>query len=128
MTELNVEQVVEFIESMSVRQLADMVKVLEDRFGVTAAAFAPAGAGPAAGAAAEAPQEEKTEFNVVLKSFGEKKIHVIKAVRSLISLGLKESKELVEAAPCNVKEGVSKEEAAEFKTVLEEAGGTVEIV
>jgi len=127
MAELTREQVVEFIENMSVKDLSTMVKELEERFGVSAAAFAPAAvAGVPAGEAGEAAAE-KTEFDVVLKSFGEKKIHVIKALRSLISLGLKESKELVESAPTKVKEGLNKEEADEFKKVIEEAGGTVEI-
>ncbi len=126
MAGLTVEQVVEFIEKMSVKDLSNMVKELEERFGVSAAAFAPVGAPAAAGEAAEAA-EEKTEFNVLLKSFGEKKIHVIKAIRSLVNLGLKESKELVESAPATIKEGVSKEEAEEFKKVIEEAGGTIEI-
>jgi large subunit ribosomal protein L7/L12 len=127
MGEITSEQLVDFIENMSVKELADMVKVLEDRFGVSAAAFAPAGAAVQAAAPEAEAVEEKTEFNVILKSFGEKKIHVIKAVRSLINLGLKESKELVESAPATVKEAVSKEEAEEFKKVIEEAGGTVEI-
>ena len=128
MADLTMEQVVEFIENMSVKELAEMVKQLEERFGVSAAAFVPAGqaAGPGAAQAQEA-EAEKTEFDVILKSYGEKKIHVIKAVRSLISLGLKESKELVESAPVTLKEVVSKEEAEEFKRVIEEAGGTVEI-
>lgn len=127
MVELTKEQVVEFIENMSVKDLSTMVKELEERFGVSAAAFAPAAvAGVPAGEAGEAAAE-KTEFDVVLKSYGEKKIHVIKALRTLINLGLKESKELVESAPAKVKEGLSKEEAEEFKKVIEEAGGTVEI-
>ncbi|MBN1594176.1 MAG: 50S ribosomal protein L7/L12 [Candidatus Coatesbacteria bacterium] len=125
---MTTEQVVEFIENMTVKDLSNMVKELEERFGVSASAFMAAGA-PAAGAAPEAAAaaEEKTEFDVVLQSFGEKKIHVIKAIRGLINLGLKESKELVEAAPSKVKEGVTKEEAEEFKKVIEEAGGTVVI-
>jgi len=126
MAGLTVEQVVEFIEKMSVKHLSNMVKELQERFGLRAAAFAPVGAQAAAGEAAEAA-EEKTEFNVLLKSFGEKKIHVIKAIRSLVNLGLKESKELVESAPANIKEGGSKEEAEEFKKVIEDAGGTIEI-
>lgn len=127
MGEITSEQLVDFIENMSVKELADMVKLLENRFGVSAAAFAPVGAGVQAAAPEAAAVEEKTEFNVILKGFGEKKIHVIKAVRSLINLGLKESKELVEAVPATLKEGVSKEEAEEFKKVIEEAGGSVEI-
>ena len=127
MADLTMEQVVEFIENMSVKDLSNMVKELEDRFGVSAAAFAPVGAAVAAAGEAAGAPEEKTEFNVLLKSFGEKKIHVIKAIRSLVNLGLKESKELVESAPATVKEGVSKDEAEEFKKVIEEAGGTIEI-
>ena len=128
MADLTTDQVVEFIENMTVKDLSNMVKELEERFGVSASAFVAAG-GAAVGAAGEpaAAAEEKTEFDVVLKSFGEKKIHVIKAIRSLVNLGLKESKELVELAPATVKEGVSKEEADEFKKVIEEAGGTVAI-
>ena len=127
MADLTMEQVVEFIENMSVKDLSNMVKELEDRFGVSAAAFAPVGAAVAAAGEAAGAPEEKTEFNVLLKSFGEKKIHVIKAIRSLVNLGLKESKELVESAPATIKEGVSKDEAEEFKKVIEEAGGTIEI-
>jgi len=127
MADLTMEQVVEFIENMSVKDLSNMVKELEDRFGVSAAAFAPVGAAVAAAGDAAEAAEEKTEFNVLLKSFGEKKIHVIKAIRSLVNLGLKESKELVESAPTTIKEGVSRDEADEFKKVIEEAGGTIEI-
>jgi len=128
MADLTMDQVVEFIEKMSVKDLSNMVKELEARFGVSAAAFAPAGA-PAAASAGQAAEavEEKTEFRVVLKSFGDKKIHVIKAIRSLVNLGLKESKELVESAPATIKEDATKEEAAEFKKVIEEAGGTIEV-
>ena len=110
------EEILEAIKEMSVVDLADLVKELEDAFGVSAAApvavaAAPAAAGDGAGAAAE---EEKTDFNVVLKDIGDKKINVIKAVRSVTSLGLKEAKDAVEAAPSNIKEGVSKEEAEDF--------------
>ena len=123
------EEILEAIKEMSVVDLADLVKELEDAFGVSAAApvavaAAPAEAGDGAGAAAE---EEKTDFNVVLKDIGDKKINVIKAVRSVTSLGLKEAKDAVEAAPSNIKEGVSKEEAEEAQKALEEAGATVEI-
>ena len=123
------EEILEAIKEMSVVDLADLVKELEDAFGVSAAApvagaAAPAAAGDGAGAAAE---EEKTDFNVVLKDIGDKKINVIKAVRSVTSLGLKEAKDAVEAAPSNIKEGVSKEEAEEAQKALEEAGATVEI-
>jgi len=123
------EEILEAIKEMSVVDLADLVKELEDAFGVSAAApvavaAAPAADGDGAGAAAE---EEKTDFNVVLKDIGDKKINVIKAVRSVTSLGLKEAKDAVEAAPSNIKEGVSKEEAEEAQKALEEAGATVEI-
>ena len=123
------EEILEAIKEMSVVDLADLVKELEDAFGVSAAApvavaAAPAAAGDGAGAAAE---EEKTDFNVVLKDIADKKINVIKAVRSVTSLGLKEAKDAVEAAPSNIKEGVSKEEAEEAQKALEEAGATVEI-
>jgi large subunit ribosomal protein L7/L12 len=115
---------------MTVLDLADLVKTLENEFGVSAApvavAAAPAAAAP--GTSAEAPAaEEKTEFTVTLKSFGEKKIEVIKAVREVTTLGLKQAKDLVEAAPQVVKEGVPKEEAATIKQKLEAAGATVEI-
>ena len=123
------EEILEAIKEMSVVDLADLVKELEDAFGVSAAApvavaAAPAADGDGAGSAAE---EEKTDFNVVLKDIGDKKINVIKAVRSVTSLGLKEAKDAVEAAPSNIKEGVSKEEAEEAQKALEEAGATVEI-
>jgi large subunit ribosomal protein L7/L12 len=114
------------IDSMSVLDLNNLVKALEEHYGVSAAAAAvPAAAG--GGAAAAAPVEEKTEFDVVLKAAGEKKINVIKAVREVTSLGLKEAKDLVEAAPATVKEGVSKDEAESIKKKFEEAGATVEI-
>ena len=123
------EEILEAIKEMSVVDLADLVKELEDAFGVSAAApvavaAAPAADGDGAGAAAE---EEKTDFNVVLKDIGDKKINVIKAVRSVTSFGLKEAKDAVEAAPSNIKEGVSKEEAEEAQKALEEAGATGEI-
>ncbi len=125
------EEVLEAIKGMSVLELAELVKELEDTFGVSAAAPMAMAAMPAAdggnGAAPAAEEEEQTEFTVVLKDFGAKKINVIKAVRSVTSLGLKEAKEVVEGAPSNIKEGVSKEEADEAKTALEEAGATVDI-
>ena len=115
------------IETMSVLDLANLVKALEDRFGVSAAAAAaPMAAAPGAAAAA-APAEEKTEFTVVLSEVGDKKINVIKAVREVTSLGLKEAKDLVEGAPQTVKEGVSKDEADKIKKVFEEAGAKVTI-
>jgi large subunit ribosomal protein L7/L12 len=126
----NIEKVIEGIEKMTVLELSDLVKQLEEKFGVTAAApmmapaMAPAGA--EAGGGGEAA-EEKTEFDVVLASVGEKKIQVIKVVRALTGLGLKEAKDVVDTAPKPVKESVSKEEAEEAKTQLEEVGATVEI-
>ena len=128
MAEVTKEQVVEFISNMSVLELSEMVKELEEKFGVSAAAAAGAAA-PAAGGAAggEAAAEEKTEFDVILTSFGDKKINVIKEVRAITGLGLKEAKEFVESCPKAVKEGVSTEEAEEIKKKLEEAGASAEI-
>ena len=128
MAEVTKEQVVEFISNMSVLELSEMVKELEEKFGVSAAAAAVAAA-PAAGGAAggEAAAEEKTEFDVILTSFGDKKINVIKEVRGITGLGLKEAKEFVESCPKAVKEGVSTEEAEEIKKKLEEAGASSEI-
>ena len=128
MAEVTKEQVVEFISNMSVLELSEMVKELEEKFGVSAAAAAVAAA-PAAGGAAggEAAAEEKTEFDVILTSFGDKKINVIKEVRAITGLGLKEAKEFVESCPKAVKEGVSTEEAEEIKKKLEEAGASSEI-
>jgi large subunit ribosomal protein L7/L12 len=127
---LTKEEIVAAIKSMTVLDLADLVKTLENEFGVSAAPVAVAAAAPtaAAGAQAAAPAaEEKTEFTVTLKSFGEKKIEVIKAVREVTTLGLKQAKDLVEAAPQVVKEGVPKEEADTIKQKLEAAGAIVEI-
>lgn len=118
-------KVLEMIESMTVLELAELVKELEDRFGVSAAA--PVIHAVAAPAAAAAPEAEKTEFDVVLAAVGEKKIQVIKVVRQLTNLGLKEAKALVDEAPKAVKEGVPKQEAEEAKAKLEEVGATVEI-
>ena len=120
------EQILDAISNMSVLDVVDLVKQMEDKFGVTAAApmaVAAAGGSPAAAAAIE----EKTEFTVVLKAAGDKKVEVIKAVRAVTSLGLKEAKDLVEGAPQNVKEGVSKDEAAKIKKELEAAGASVEV-
>lgn len=117
-------KLVEDVKELSVLELNDLVKALEEEFGVSAAAMV--AAGPAAGAGAAAA-EEKTEFDVILASFGEKKMDVIKAVKDICGLGLKESKELVESAPKALKEGVSKAEAEEIKTKLEAAGATVEL-
>ncbi|MDH3454433.1 MAG: 50S ribosomal protein L7/L12 [Desulfuromonadales bacterium] len=126
MAEITKAQVIEFIEKMSVLDLAEMVKELEAKFGVSAAApVAAAAAGPAAGG--EVAAEEQTEFDVILTVIGEKKINVIKVVRAITGLGLKEAKDLVDGAPNTVKEAVSKEEAAGIKTQLEEAGATVEL-
>ena len=123
---ISTEDFVKQIETMSVLDLSNLVHALEERFGVSAAAAAPAAAaGPAAAAAA--PAEEKTEFTVVLSEVGEKKINVIKAVREVTSLGLKEAKDLVEGAPQTVKEGVSKDEAEKVKAQLEKAGAKVEL-
>ena len=123
---VSTEDFVKQIETMSVLDLANLVKALEDRFGVSAAAAAApaAAAGPAAAAAVV---EEQTEFTVVLESAGEKKINVIKAVREVTSLGLKEAKDMVEGAPQTVKEGVSKEEAEKIKKAFEDAGAKVSI-
>ncbi|MCK4596888.1 50S ribosomal protein L7/L12 [bacterium] len=127
----NAEKVIEGIEKMTVLELADLVKQLEEKFGVTAVApmmaqaMAPAAA-EGGGAAAEAA-EEQTEFDVILSGIGDKKIQVIKVVRALTGLGLKEAKEVVDTAPKPVKEAVSKEEAEEAKAQLEEVGATIEI-
>ncbi len=127
-TDEKVEEIIKAIEEMSVLQLSKLVKALEDKFGVTAAAPVAIAAGPAAaGPAADAPAEEQTEFDVVLKSAGSNKIQVIKVVRGITSLGLKEAKDLVDGAPSNVKEQVSKEEADDIKAKLEEVGAEIEI-
>jgi large subunit ribosomal protein L7/L12 len=122
-------EVLEWIDQATMLELSDLVKSIEDKYGISAAAAMPvAVAGtPAAGGAAAAPAEEKTEFNVVLSAVGDKKINVIKVVREVTNLGLKEAKDLVEGAPKPVKEGVSKEEAGAIKKKFEEAGATVEI-
>ena len=121
------EELIKAIEEMSVLELSELVKELEEKFGVSAAAPAMMMAAPAAGAAAPAAEEEKTEFDVVLKDHGANKIGVIKVVREITGLGLKEAKELVDGAPKTVKEGVSKEEAEEMKKKIEEAGAAVEL-
>jgi large subunit ribosomal protein L7/L12 len=127
-TDSKIDKILQSIEEMSVLELSKLVKALEDRFGVTAAApVAIAAPAAAAGAGAEgAAAEEKTEFDVILKSAGSQKIQVIKVVRTLTNLGLKEAKDLVDGAPNAVKEGVTKEEADEIKAKLEEAGAEVE--
>ncbi|MCY3764611.1 MAG: 50S ribosomal protein L7/L12 [Gemmatimonadetes bacterium] len=123
-----IADIIDEIEKLSVLELAELVKALEDKFGVSAQAMvaAPA-AGAGAGADGEAEEEEQTEFDVVLNAIGDKKIQVIKVVRSVTSLGLKEAKELVDGAPRSVKEGVSREEADQIKAELEEVGAVVEI-
>ena len=127
MADITKEQVIEFIKQMSVLELAEMVKELEEKFGVSAAApVAVAAAGPAAGGEAAAA-EEQTEFDVVLTAVGDKKINVIKVVRAITGLGLKEAKDLVDGTPNTVKEAAGKEEAEGIKTQLEEAGASVEL-
>jgi large subunit ribosomal protein L7/L12 len=122
------EDVVDFIANMSVLELSEFIKELEEKFGVSAAApVAVAAAGAVAADAGAAAAEEKTEFNVILASAGDQKIKVIKEIRAITALGLKEAKDLVESAPQAVKEGVSKEEAQDIKAKIEAAGGTVEI-
>jgi large subunit ribosomal protein L7/L12 len=121
------EDIIGVVKNMTVLELSELVKALEEEFGVSAAApmaMAVAGGGPSAAAA---PEEEKTEFTVILKEIGENKINVIKAVREVTTLGLKEAKDLVEAAPKPVKEGINKDEAAAIKKKLEEAGAKAEI-
>lgn len=128
MSNITKEDVIKYIEGLTVLELSELVKALEERLGVSAAAVAVAPAAGAAGAApAAAAEEEKTEFNVILTSFGAEKIQVIKVVRAITSLGLKEAKDLVEGVPKPVKEGVAKAEAEDIKKKLEEVGATVEI-
>ena len=126
MASVSKEQVIEFLENLPLFEAAELVKELEDKFGVSAAAPMAVAAMPA-GAAGGAAAEEQTEFTVVLASAGDKKINVIKEIRTITGLGLKEAKDLVEGAPKTVKEGVSKEEAAKMKEVLEKAGAKVEL-
>ncbi len=125
-TKLSKEDFIKMVEGMTVLELDDFVKALQERFGVTAAAPVAAGSG-GGGAAAAAPAEEKTAFDAILTSAGDKKIQVIKVVRELTNLGLKEAKDLVEGAPKPVKTGVSKEEAEAIKKKLEEQGAKIEI-
>jgi large subunit ribosomal protein L7/L12 len=120
------EDILETISNMSVMDVVDLISAMEEKFGVSAAAPVAVAAGPAAGGD-EAAAEEKTEFDVVLTSFGSQKVPVIKTVREITGLGLKEAKDLVEGAPASVKEGVSKDEAAEIAKKLEEAGASVEV-
>ena len=126
MADITKDQVIDFIANMSVLEMSELVKDMEEKFGVSAAAAAVAT--PAAdGGGGEVATEEKTEFDIILTSFGEKKINVIKEIRGITGLGLKEAKETVESAPKAVKEGVSKEEAEEIKKKLEGAGASAEI-
>ncbi len=120
------EDILETISNMSVMDVVELIEAMEEKFGVSAAAPVAVAAGPAAGGEAAAA-EEKTEFDVVLASFGSQKVPVIKVVREITGLGLKEAKELVEGAPSAVKEGVAKDEAEEIKKKLEEAGASVEV-
>jgi len=127
---MTIDEIIEAIEKLTVAELAELVKKLEDKFGVTAAAPVAVAAAPVAGAAAAATQEEKTEFDVVLKSFGQNKVQVIKVVREITGLGLKEAKDLVEKAgspDAIIKSGVPKQEAEDIKKKLEEAGAEVEL-
>ncbi len=119
------EDILEAISNMNVMDVVELISDMEEKFGVSAAAAVAVAAAPAAGDGAAA--EEKTEFDVVMTSFGSNKVSVIKAVRALTSLGLKEAKDLVESAPASVKEGVNKDEAEEAKKALEEAGATIEV-
>lgn len=120
------DEILETISNMTVMEIVDLISAMEEKFGVSAAAPVAVAAGPAGGEAAPA-EEEKTEFDVVMSSFGDNKVAVIKAVRGITGLGLKEAKALVESAPAPVKEGVPKEEAEEVKKQLEEAGAKVEV-
>ena len=126
MAEITKEQVVDYLSALPVLEIANLVKELETKWGVSAAPVAVAG-GAVGGAAAAAPVEEKTEFDVILTGAGANKIQVIKVVREITSLGLKEAKDLVEGVPKPIREGASKEQAAEIKKKLEEAGATVEV-
>lgn len=129
MSEITKDQVIEFISNMSVIELSQMVKDLEQKFGVSAAAAVAMAPAAAAGGAGDAAKEEKTEFDVIMTAFGDKKINVIKEIRAITGLGLKEAKDLVEGAGanCKVKEGVSKQEAEEIVKKLVEAGATAEV-
>ena len=127
MAGVNKKDVVKFIENMTVLELSEFVKELEEKFGVSAAAPVGMPMGSIPGAAEAVPETEKTEFDIILTGFGDKKIQVIKAVRELTTLGLKEAKDLVEGFPKPVKEGVPKEEVESAKKKIEEAGGTAEI-
>ncbi len=123
----NLEKIVDELSSLTVLEAAELAKLLESKWGVSAAAAVAVTAAPAGGGAAAAQVEEQTEFSVILAAIGDKKIEVIKEVRAITALGLKEAKDLVEAAPKPVKEGVSKEEAEKIKAALEKAGAKVEL-
>ncbi len=123
----NLEKIVEELSALTVLEAAELAKLLEEKWGVSAAAAVAVAAAPAAGGGAAAAVEEKTEFNVILASAGDKKIEVIKEVRGITGLGLKEAKDLVEGAPKPVKEGASKEEAEKIKAILEKVGAKVEL-
>lgn len=129
MSEITKEQVIEFISNMTVLELSEFIKELEEKFGVSAAPAAPAAAVAAAGGGEEAAaeEEEQTEFDVVLKDVGENKIAVIKSLRAITGLGLKEAKSTVDELPATLKEGITKEDAEDAKKQLEEAGATVEV-
>ena len=127
MATISKEDILQAISEMSVMDIVELIKDMEEKFGVSAATAAVAVAAPAGGEAAGAAAEEQTEFTAVLTNFGSNKIAVIKAIRAITGLGLKEAKEFVEGVPANVKENVAKEEAEEIKKQLEEAGATVEI-
>jgi len=122
-----IQEIIEVVKSMTVLELSELVKALEEEFGVSAAVPVAMAAVPGADSPADAPAEEQTEFDVILKATGDKKISVIKVVREITALGLKEAKELVDGAPKPVKEKISKEDAESIKAKLEEAGATVEI-
>src|SRR5262252_4702505 len=123
----DLSKIVDELSSLTVLEAAELAKMLEEKWGVSAAAAVAVAAAPGAGGGGAAPAEEKTEFTVVLAAAGEKKIEVIKEVRALTGLGLKEAKDLVEGAPKNVKEGVNKDEANKIKTTLEKVGAKVEL-
>jgi len=123
----NLEKIVDDLSSLTVLEAAELAKLLEEKWGVSAAAAVAVAAAPGAGTAAAAPAEEKTEFNVILAAAGDKKIEVIKEVRAITGLGLKEAKDLVEGAPKPVKEGAGKEEAEKIKAQLEKVGAKVEL-
>lgn len=127
MAEIKRNDVLTYLEKASMLDISELIKDIEEKFDVTAAAPVAVAAGPAAAAGAAEAVEEQTEFDVVLTGIGDKKIQVIKVVRAITSLGLKEAKELVDSAPSNVREGISKAEAEDIKKQIEEVGGTIEI-